>query len=58
MGVLGTADFALTEQQMAGSAEFCAAGYRDERVEGAGHWLQWEQPAALNALLLDFLAAT
>ncbi len=58
MGVLGTADFALTEQQMAGSAEFCAAGFRDERVEGAGHWLQWEQPDAINDLLLDFLADT
>ena len=55
MGVLGTADFALTEQQMAGSAEFCAAGFRDERVEGAGHWLQWERPDAVNDLLLDFL---
>ena len=24
-------------------------------VEGAGHWVQQEQPAAVNALLLDFL---
>ncbi len=43
---------------MAGSADYCAAGFRDERVEGAGHWLQWEQPDAVNELLLDFLAGS
>jgi pimeloyl-ACP methyl ester carboxylesterase len=26
-------------------------------VEGAGHWVQQEQPAATSRLLLDFLAA-
>ena len=57
LGILGTADFALTDEQMAASAQFCAAGFRDERVEGAGHWLQWERPDAVNALLLDFLPA-
>lgn len=24
-------------------------------IDGAGHWPQWEQPAAYNALMLDFL---
>jgi pimeloyl-ACP methyl ester carboxylesterase len=24
-------------------------------IEGAGHWVQQEQPGAVNALLLDFL---
>ena len=57
LGILGTADFALTDEQMAASAQFCAAGFRDERVEGAGHWLQWERPDAVNALVLDFLPA-
>ena len=55
MGILGTADFALTDEQMANSAQFCTAGFRDERVDGAGHWLQWERPDAVNDLLLDFL---
>jgi pimeloyl-ACP methyl ester carboxylesterase len=27
----------------------------DERVEGAGHWLQLDAPEQVNALLLDFL---
>jgi len=57
LGILGTADFALTDEQMAASAQFCVAGFRDERVEGAGHWLQWERPDAVNALVLDFLPA-
>ena len=57
MGVLGTDDFALTDEQMSGSARYCATSFRDERVDGAGHWLQWEQPDAINALLLDFLSS-
>ena len=55
MGVWSTGDIALTERQMTGSSEFVAAPWRYERVEGAGHWMQWEAPDALNALLLDFL---
>jgi pimeloyl-ACP methyl ester carboxylesterase len=34
-----------------------AGGWRYERVDGAGHWLQLEAPDAVNALLLDFLPA-
>jgi len=25
------------------------------RVDGPGHWLQWEAPDTVNELLLDFL---
>ncbi len=57
MGVWSSGDFALTEQQMTGSAAFCANGFRYERVEGPGHWQQWEAPDEVNALLLDFLPA-
>ncbi|HWS44923.1 MAG TPA: alpha/beta hydrolase [Acidimicrobiia bacterium] len=55
MGVWSSGDFALTEEQMAGSAKFCTGEFRYERVEGPGHWMQWEAPDAVNALLLDFL---
>ena len=55
MGILGANDFALTEAQMTGSAAFCEHSFRFERIEGAGHWLPWETPDAVNALLLDFL---
>ncbi len=55
MGVWSSGDFALTEAQMTGSAEFCTNGFRYERIEGPGHWMQIEEPDRVNALLLDFL---
>jgi pimeloyl-ACP methyl ester carboxylesterase len=35
---------------------FLAPGSRAELVDGAGHFLQLEQPDVVNALILDFLA--
>jgi len=55
MGVWSSGDFALTELQMTGSGAFVSGGWRYERVEGPGHWLQLEDPAAVNGLLVDFL---
>jgi pimeloyl-ACP methyl ester carboxylesterase len=55
MGVWSTGDFALLEEQMTGSAKFVANTYRYERVDGAGHWMQWEKPDAVSSLLIDFL---
>ncbi len=55
MGVWSSGDFALTEEQMTGSAAHCANGFRYERLEGPGHWMQLEAPDQVNALLLDFL---
>ena len=57
MGVWSDGDFALTEAQMTGSSKFVTGPWRYECVEGAGHWMQLEQPEAVNALLLDFLPA-
>lgn len=57
MGIYPSEDFALTEEQMAGSERFVAGPWRYERVEGAGHWVQLEKPEVVNALLLDFLRA-
>jgi len=56
MGVWSSGDFALTEEQMTGSAEFVDGPWRYERIEGPGHWMQWEAPGQVNELLLDFLA--
>lgn len=56
MGVWSTGDMALLEEQMTGSAAHCAAGFRYERIEGAGHWIPLDAPDEVNALLLDFLA--
>jgi pimeloyl-ACP methyl ester carboxylesterase len=55
LGVWSTGDIALTEQQMAGSAEYVAGPWRYERLDGPGHWMQWEAPEQVTALLLDHL---
>jgi pimeloyl-ACP methyl ester carboxylesterase len=55
MGIWSSGDVALLEEQMTGSAKFVESSFRYERVEGAGHWMQLEQPEALNRLLVDFL---
>ena len=56
MGIWSTDDMALLEEQMTGSAGFCAAGFRYERIEGAGHWIPLDAPDAVSTLLLDFFA--
>ncbi len=56
MGVWSTADRALIEEGMTGSAGHVTGPWRYERVEDAGHWLQLEAPGKVNALLLDFLS--
>jgi len=55
MGIWSSGDMALLEDQMQGSAKYCANGFRYERLEGVGHWMQWEAPDQVNRLLLDFL---
>ena len=57
MGVWSTGDFALTEEQMTGSAAHVAGPWRYERMEGPGHWLALDAPDELNRLLIDFLPA-
>jgi pimeloyl-ACP methyl ester carboxylesterase len=55
MGLWSRNDFALTEEGMTNSGKFVAGPWRYERVENAGHWLQLDAPAEIDALLLDFL---
>jgi len=55
MGVWSSGDMALLEEQMTASAKYCANSFRYERLEGPGHWMQWEAPDPVNRLLLDFL---
>ena len=55
MGIWSDGDRFLTEEQMTGSAGFVGGPWRYERLDGAGHWMQLEQPHAVNRLLLDFL---
>lgn len=57
MGLWSSRDFALTEGQMIRSGDHVAGGWRYERVEGPGHWMQLQAPDEVNRLLLDFLPA-
>ncbi len=55
MGVWSEHDPALGERQMRDSREQCRAGFRYERIDGAGHWMQLTAADRVNALLLDFV---
>jgi pimeloyl-ACP methyl ester carboxylesterase len=55
LGVWSSGDEYLTERQMLASAEHVTGGWRYERIEGAGHWLQLDAPERINGLLLEFL---
>jgi pimeloyl-ACP methyl ester carboxylesterase len=57
MGLWSSGDFALTEQQMTGSADYVTGPWRYHRLEGPGHWMQLEAPDEVNRLLIDFLPA-
>lgn len=55
LGIWGTGDLALIEDQMRDSATYVTGPWRYERLDNCGHWLQLEAPARLNPLLLEFL---
>ncbi len=56
LGIFGTEDVALTEDQMASSAAYVRAEWRYARLAGVGHWLQIERPDETNRLLLEWFA--
>jgi len=56
VGIWSDGDRFLVEGQMTNSAQYCAAGFRYERVDGANHWVQLTAPAKVNPLLLASLA--
>ena len=55
LGIWSTGDAYLTESQMIASKSFVAGDWRYERLENASHWMQLDQPARVNALVLDWL---
>jgi pimeloyl-ACP methyl ester carboxylesterase len=55
MGIWSSNDFALTEEQMTASSKYCGNTWRYERIDGPDHWMQWEAPDKVTALLVDFL---
>jgi hypothetical protein len=54
MGFESSADGALTETQMTGSAENAMGSWRHERPTGPGHWMLIDAPRQVYALRLDF----
>ena len=56
LGLFGENESFLSEAAMLASERYVTGGWRYERIAGAGHGLQLEQPERLNELLLDFLA--
>lgn len=55
MGIFGVDDVLLQELRMITSSQHTTGGWRYERVSGAGHWVQLDDPDYVNWLLLDFL---
>ncbi len=57
MFIGGTNDPVLSFMRSDRAAEVLTGRYREVLIEGAGHWLQQEEPARVNELLLDFLSS-
>jgi len=57
LGLWSDGDNYLVESQMRDSHVHVAGEWRYERVAGAGHWMQLDQPDVVTRLLLEHLAA-
>lgn len=55
LGLWSDRDKYLIEEGMLRSAECVSGTWRYERIEGASHWMQLDEPELINRLLLDFL---
>ncbi|EFG77525.1 hydrolase, alpha/beta domain protein [Mycobacterium parascrofulaceum ATCC BAA-614] len=51
----GTADPVLAFTRADRASQLITGPYRQVMIDGAGHWLQQERPAEVNAALLEFL---
>lgn len=54
--IAGSADPVLSFTRRDRASELVTGPYREVMIDGAGHWLQQERPAEVNAALLEFLA--
>jgi pimeloyl-ACP methyl ester carboxylesterase len=55
LGIWSSNDIALVEKQMVETAAYVDAPFRYQRIDGASHWLQLDQPIKINSLLLGYL---
>lgn len=55
LGIWGSADHCLAEDQMQRSSRRMDARWRYERIEGAGHWLPLERPERIAELAVEWI---
>ncbi|MDX6475154.1 MAG: hypothetical protein QOH95_665 [Gaiellaceae bacterium] len=55
MGIWSSGDDYLLEEPLRSSGDHVTGGWRYERIDGASHWLQLDEPERVNELLIDFL---
>lgn len=55
LGLWSSGDNYLTEHRMMRSGEHVTGPWRYERIDGASHWMQLDDPDRVNGLLLEFL---
>jgi pimeloyl-ACP methyl ester carboxylesterase len=58
LGIWSSRDHYLSEEPMVASEKHVQGPWRYARIEGASHWIPLDAPAALNALLIEFLTAS
>jgi pimeloyl-ACP methyl ester carboxylesterase len=56
LGLWSSGDNYLTEHRMLRSSQHVTGVWHYERIEGASHWMQLDDPDRINELLLEFLA--
>jgi len=56
LGIWGSEDHCLAEDQMARSGRRVSGAWRYERIEGAGHWLPLEDPQRIASLAIDWFS--
>ena len=57
LGIIGSADVALTETQMANSGRFVDASFDWHLIDGAGHWLPLHAAVEVERRAIAFLTA-
>jgi len=58
LGIYGTGDPALAEDQMANSRNWVDAEWRYRRLDGTGHWLPVEAAEQVNEWLIDWFSGS
>jgi pimeloyl-ACP methyl ester carboxylesterase len=56
LGVWGSEDHCLAEDQMSRSGRRASGPWRYERIDGAGHWLPLEQPGRIASLAIAWFS--